>query len=256
MPPPQIRPVEPRELCDIGKEWDQLAELRYEQISSGRDYSYSHILEPTIVKLVTGQSGSSAIDVGCGVGILTEELTKLRSRVVGIDVSEYSISRARHHNQLGDIGDFVVASVEDYAARTVEKFDTVIANMMLMSSPNLKSTVHAMDSLMSSNGHLIITLTHPWFWPKYWGYDKAPWFFYEDEIFMEAPFAITADGPTPFAITHIHRSLEQYVSCFIETGLSLTCLIEPSAPADAPFEYRGNWRFPRFLAITCRKGLR
>jgi 2-polyprenyl-3-methyl-5-hydroxy-6-metoxy-1,4-benzoquinol methylase len=63
-------------------------------------------------------------------------------------VSEHSIARARHHNQLCNIADFVPASVEDYAAGTVERFDTVIANMMLMSSPNLNSTVHAMDSLM------------------------------------------------------------------------------------------------------------
>jgi SAM-dependent methyltransferase len=253
MLPSLIRPVESKDLRDIRGEWDKLAELRYAQITSGRDFSYSGILEPTIIRLLQESPFSNALDVGCGVGVLTSRITELCSRVVGLDISEFSLAFARRCNPAMHSLEFVAESVESFAGTTAERFDAIIANMMLMSSPDLTATLKAMNELLTATGRLVITITHPWFWPKYWGYESAPWFVYEHEIVLEAPFTISADGPSQFLITHIHRPLEKYVTSILNSHLSLTALVEPSLPDDAPTEYRQRWEFPRFLAFVCKK---
>lgn len=254
MESPLIRPSERKSLLDIRREWNELAELRHLQIESGRDVSYSRILEPTVIRLLKRQPLSSALDVGCGVGVLTRSIREVCERVVGIDVSEASISHAQRNSVSSRPIDFLVESVEDLAARTEEKFDAVIANMMLMSSPDLMSSIGAMTRLLNPVGRLIITITHPWFWPNYWGYESAPWFRYDREIILEAPFAISADGPSPFLITHIHRPLERYINALLSFNLCVTDFEEPSPPLDAPLEYRKTWHFPRFLALSCKRG--
>jgi SAM-dependent methyltransferase len=251
MAPPLVRPAEPRNVSEICREWDRLAGLRFEQISSGRDFSYSRILEPTILNLLKQRPFSSVLDVGCGVGVLTRRIADLCDTVVGLDVSEGSISVARQHTQPTSSLKFVAESVESFAARTAEKFDVVVSNMMLMSTPNLRAAVNAMAGLLAPAGRMIITITHPWFWPKYWGYESAAWFEYEREIVLEAPFTISTDGPSPFLITHIHRPLEQYVTGFVSCGLCMTGMSEPSPPDDTPADYRSHWEFPRFLTFTC-----
>ncbi len=250
---PPIKPAGRKDLGEISREWDRLAQLRYAQIESGRDFSYSRILEPTIIQLLQQQEFSSVLDVGCGVGILTHRLGELCDRVLGLDISETSISIARQHNSRADVVDFVTESIEAFATEGTEKFDVVIANMMLMSTPDLDSALNAMVEALTPCGRLIITITHPWFWPKYWGYETAAWFVYGKEIVLDAPFAISSDGPSPFVITHIHRPLESYVKSLVNSKMCVTNLIEPSPPDDAPDEYRQHWEFPRFLAITCVK---
>ena len=49
-------------------------------------------------------------------------------------------------------------------------------------------------------------ITHPFFWPKYWGYESEEWYKYNEEIFIENEFSISFEkemGKT----TYIHRPL-------------------------------------------------
>ncbi len=249
---PRIRPAEPKSLAEIRREWDRLAEIRYAQISAGRDFSYSGILAPTILRVASETAFHNILDAGCGVGFLTRDFARICEDVVGIDVSESSTSIALRVSRAEGLRcKFFTESVERFAANSDLRFELIVANMMLMSSPNLEATLAAIATLLAPSGRLILTITHPWFWPRYWGYDTAPWFRYDREIVIEAPFTISFDSPSESLITHIHRPLQRYVASVIGAGLQLTALLEPSLPEQSPEEYRERWRFPRFLAMVC-----
>ena len=96
-------------------------------------------------------------------------------------------------------------------------------------------------------------LTHPWFWPKYWGYEKASWYRYEREIFVEAEF-VTSTCSTEVVTTHVHRPLEQYARAFAEEGLVLETIVEPMPSPEVEALYPKRWAFPRFIALRWLQG--
>ena len=125
----------------------------------------------------------------------------------------------------------------------------MVASMVLMDSPHLVAATDALRKLTLDGGMLVLTMTHPWFWPDYWEYRDESWFDYMDEIFIEAEFAISL-GSSGHTTTHIHRPLDSYLRALSESGFQLDSIAElmPDT-ASAPL-YPEPWRFPRFLGIV------
>ena len=203
------RAVSSKHMADIRREWDRIAKLRFDQIVHGRDLSYSSVLEPTVLELIGKCDRSSVLDVGCGVGILTARLAEVSGDVIGIDISGESIALAEQHQTRKNLH-FVTTSVETFARDSRARFTVVVANMTLMTMLDLPAAIDAISRLLTDRGRLILTITHPCFWPAYWHYDNEEWFDYSKEIVIEAPFRISADGLSKFTTTHVHRPLEQY----------------------------------------------
>ncbi len=246
-----VRPAK-KTLLDITREWDTLAPLRLRQLQSGQDWTYSHVLSPTILSLCGGSlAGSSVVDIGCGIGSLTRTLAELASHVVGIDPSVRSVALARSTAGAMPNLEFCASTIEAFADRRPQHtFHIAVANMTLMDCLDLPAVLRATRRLLRNRGSLVATITHPWHWPKYWGYQDAPWFEYTKELVIEAPFRITAET-TAHVSTHVHRPLQAYVDAVRDAGLSLTHLTEPMPPLDMPGP---SWSFPRYLAFRATSG--
>ncbi len=214
------------------------------------DITYRRILIPSVLSLVSRETADIILDAGCGVGYLTSLLTDHASRVVGVDPSLESIKIARR--KYGSQIDFIEATVESYSQHTSEKFDLIVVNMVLMDILNLEDFMKAISYLLRQDGALIFTMTHPWFWPRYYGYADKRWFRYSQELAIEAPFKITAEPDCPLVSTHIHRPLETYIQGFWRAGLSLEILNEPMPSAEVSALYPEPWIYPRDLVGVCR----
>ena len=71
--------------------------------------------------------GLSVLDIGCGGGLLSEPMTRLGGRVVGIDAAEKSINVARLHAERNGLDiDYRCAPPEDFARAAGDKFDIVL----------------------------------------------------------------------------------------------------------------------------------
>jgi SAM-dependent methyltransferase len=248
-----IHRVPPKTLGEVAREWDSIASVRARQTSSGRDLSLTYVLIPTMRKLITDAKPGRVLDVGCGTGLATHALTRRQSQVVGIDVSATSIDLARSAILDSNIH-FLRSSVQAYA-KTERRgsFHLITANMSLMTSPNLRATLQSISHLLSSNGTLALTLTHPWFWPAYWGYASQPWFRYDSEIFIEAPFQISLERDVGLVTTHIHRPLHKYFDELRVAGFVVERLLEPMPTPKVERLYPTPWAFPRFLGLGCIK---
>jgi SAM-dependent methyltransferase len=175
----------------------------------------------------------SVLDIGCGVGALTIDLVGPGRAVVGIDPSLRSIELARRKAVPGV--SFENRSVEDYASLSpVRRFDAVVANMTLQCVVDLPKALGAASQLLKPTGTFVFTLPHPWFWPRYWEYEREPWFEYQAELFIEAPFRITHEASAVLS-THIHRPLGMYAAALRHAGLTLTDVAElPTLRGDLP----------------------
>jgi SAM-dependent methyltransferase len=247
----EVRPSPPKTSPQICAEWNAAASSRHRQIASGKDLSFAYVLRPAILDLLDESDQSQVLDVGCGTGELTREVALRAESVFAVDMSEASIEIAR--SVCGGFSniEFRVGAIESLDA-TPRAFSTAIAAMTLMTAPDLPAMAAATAALLTPGAALLATLTHPCFWPRYWGYEQAPWFEYGREIFIEAPFHISLDE-TDCVTTHVHRPLATYVKVFEGAGFRLVSLRELKPGPDVERLYPKPWEFPRFLAIKWQR---
>ena len=236
---------------DIDEESDRIAIRRRQQIDSGKDISFRYVLAPSILELLQGCNSERVLDLGCGTGEVTRKLAVISSTVVGVDASARSIEIAEETCAAFINVSWHANTVEDFACHwTGPRFTTAVANMSLMACLDLRSFVEAAASLIAPKGCFIATITHPWFWPYYWGYANADWFSYHKEVVLEAPFRISAEA-TDYVTTHVHRPLLTYMDVLSQAGFLLDSILEPYPGDEIQALYPERWKFPRFLAFRC-----
>ena len=245
--------VPPKNHAELVKDWNRMAQERHRQIASGDDLSFHHVIAPTALSLLENCNRDVVLDVGSGTGEFTMKLAEVSSQVIAVEPSHASAEIARRNCQSSKNVKFLEAPIEGIISELTDLDITcAIANMSLMTAPNLQDVVRAISRILSQNTHFVATLPHPYFWPKYRGYDEELWFDYKVETFIEAPFFISKCS-TNFVTTHIHRPLEQYLSVFSNYGFRLDNFIEPMPDADIQALYPEPWRFPRFVGLKWLK---
>jgi SAM-dependent methyltransferase len=233
-------PLRKRSTATVAAEWDRIAPIRARQIDSGADHSACAVLAPALMKLL-GRT-DSLLDVGCGTGWLSRLLSDNARTVVGVDPSRVSIRWARRAAPRKNV-EFVNASIESFAAAHLEDFSAAVANMTFGTVSTLPRVLASIHRCLQADGILVFTIPHPCFWPLYWGYADAPWFQYNSEIAIAAPFRIESEG-TALITTHIHRPLHQYFAALDSAGFELEQFRELTGKGFRP---------PRFIAMRVRK---
>jgi SAM-dependent methyltransferase len=84
--------------------------------------------------------GRAALDFGCGVGRLTQPLTKYFDEVVGVDLSQEMVRLAQAHNRAPDRCRYVVNASTELAMLPTGSFDLVLSYLTLQHMPPRYST--------------------------------------------------------------------------------------------------------------------
>ncbi len=249
----RVEVVQPRSDSQLAEEWDRIGPHRDALIASGRDLSYRHILLPSLLELLSESlvSGCNVVDAGCGTGTFISELamTYPDMNFTGIDPSSVSIKTAMDRRKRLPNCEFKVTSVERLATTLSgpPSFDAVIANMLLQNVASLADVLKSCGSLLKPRGVFVFAVSHPCFWPRYWGYDEEPWFQYDREIWIDAPFKTSLSPSTQLRATHVHRPLHAYLNGLHDAGLLIDRLAEPMPDDGIEGAYPVAWEFPRFL---------
>jgi SAM-dependent methyltransferase len=239
--------------AEIVKEWNAIATARLNQIETGRDLSYLHIVKPTALCLCVGSNFHSVLDVGCGVGAFTLELANQAFQIVGIDISGESIRLARERAANVSNVRFEQLSAEALADNFAPStFSLVTAVMSFSAILNLEDAIRSVAEVLMYGGTLIMMLPHPWFWAVYAGFHAAEWFNYCEEIPIEWEFEISLEK-TGMATTFIHRPLELYCSLLRRAQFKIETIVEPMPTPAIEKCYPAKWTAPRFLGMKCKK---
>ena len=116
--------------------------------------------------------------------------------------------------------------------------------MVLMDVVNINECIKAISNLLTKGGNFIFSITHPYFWPKYWKYENESWYNYSQELIIESEFKIT-NQTTSYKTTHIHRPLSMYTKLLKRFNFEIDSILE------IPNDEKSN--YPRFLIINCQK---
>ena len=169
-----IRPCPVKSHHDLTLEWDRLAEERYRQIASGEDLSFEHVVVPTTWRLFEGADPAVVLEIGSGTGEFTARLAPIAGRVIAVEPSRASVALARRVCQSAQNVHFVEASLEEaQSSLNEERVTAAVGVMTLMSAPDLRGFAKALAGLLRNSARFVATITHPWFWPKYWEIGRA-----------------------------------------------------------------------------------
>ena len=134
---------------DLAKEW----------WNPHGSFSALHKLNPVrfeYIRVNSNLDGKTAIDVGCGGGILTESLASVASNVHGIDMAEKGLAVANIHKKDSELTniEYSQSTVEDYALNNNEKFDVLTCMEMLEHVPSPEETIQACSDIVVEGGDL------------------------------------------------------------------------------------------------------
>ncbi len=103
-------------------------------------------------------AGKSALDIGCGGGLLTEAMARRGARVKGIDLSDKALKVAQLHLHESRLAvDYEAVSAEDLAARSPGAYDVVTCMELLEHVPDPASTVRACSRLARRDGRVFFS---------------------------------------------------------------------------------------------------
>ena len=103
-------------------------------------------------------AGASALDVGCGGGILAEAMARRGAKVKGIDLSDKALKVAQLHLHESKLEvDYEAVSAEDLAARSPGAYDVVTCMELLEHVPDPASTVRACSQLARRDGRVFFS---------------------------------------------------------------------------------------------------
>jgi 2-polyprenyl-3-methyl-5-hydroxy-6-metoxy-1,4-benzoquinol methylase len=125
-------------------------------------YEYDRIADRKRLDFISNAISSKAhkdakiLDVGCGNGVISRHLGKLGFNVLGIDVSEATIQRARELNTLPNVN-FDVISAEQLVAQG-DTFDAIICSEVLEHLQQPSSLLKVLYQSLKADGLLIVTV--------------------------------------------------------------------------------------------------
>jgi 2-polyprenyl-6-hydroxyphenyl methylase / 3-demethylubiquinone-9 3-methyltransferase len=105
----------------------------------------------------TPLAGRSAIDIGCGAGLMTEPLARMGATVTGIDAAPENIEAAKAHAAGGGLDiDYRASSVEAIAASGA-RFDLVTCLEVIEHVADRDSFFASLAALLAPGGLLVVS---------------------------------------------------------------------------------------------------
>ena len=125
------------------------------------DFKPLHDVNPlrcNYIEARTTIAGKRLLDVGCGGGLLCEEMTRRGARVTGIDLGETAVGVARAHAKESGLDvDYRTRTPETLAAEEAGGYDVVTCLEMIEHVPDPASAVAACAALTKAGGDVVFS---------------------------------------------------------------------------------------------------
>jgi len=257
---------------EVRRIWDGNAEWWDDRIGGGNDFQ-RELVEPASERLIGDVAGATILDVACGAGRFGRRMAELGAHVVGVDLSERFIRRARERapaELAGRLEYHVVDATDRDALLSLGagRFDGGVATMALMDMPAVEPLFSALPLLLKPGGWFVFTVPHPCFRPP--GEVRiAEAVEVEDRIetcvgvkltHYLTPLAYKGIGVVgqPELHYYFHRPLHVLLGAGFRAGFAVDALEEPAftLPEGAPDPWRARWdrmpEIPMVLAVRMR----
>lgn len=212
---------------------------------------------PALKKMLPDFLGKDVLDLGCGFGWHCRyAIEKGAKSVIGIDLSEKMLEKAREINALEDI------QYERQALENVdypdEKFDIIISSLTFHYIESFDTLAQNIYKWLKPKGHFVFSVEHPVFTAQGnqdWAYnengEKLNW--PVDNYFVEGKRNTTFLGEK---VVKYHKTLTTYLNSLLKQGFKIKEVIEPEPNEEMLKEFsemKDELRRPMMLLISAKK---
>jgi 2-polyprenyl-3-methyl-5-hydroxy-6-metoxy-1,4-benzoquinol methylase len=175
------------------------------------------ITDRQVIEAILSRSPKSVLDLGCGEGWLTRELSARGIQSIGVDAIPALIESAKRNGT----EDFRSLSYEQIAEGKLDiSVDAIVCNFSLFGKESVEQLVRVIPSLLNSDGVFIVQTLHSMMacgeLPYRDGWREGSWHGFNSDFTDPAPWYF--------------RTLANWIDLFIESGLNLIKISEPIHP--------------------------
>ena len=138
---------------------DLFDQYAYDWWNQTGNYRLLHKLNPLRLKYISSRldiKNKKILDIGCGGGILSEELCKMGAKVTGIDSSKKSINIAKKHAKEQDLEiEYINGSIMDVSS--LKNYDCVVCFEMIEHIYEPKKLIEKIDTITQKKSHLFMS---------------------------------------------------------------------------------------------------
>lgn len=126
-----------------------------------------HDLTPLRLKYITNLAkehfktnslkGITALDIGCGGGLITEPLNRLGTKITGIDASSVNINIAKNHANKCNLDINYQQILSEDLAKTGNKFQLILALEIIEHVENIELFIKSCSELLSKDGLIVFS---------------------------------------------------------------------------------------------------
>lgn len=198
------------------------------------------VVSQTLLELLGDVGSLRVLDLACGEGRLSRELAHRGAAVVGVDLSQRLLARARSRDDEDALGiGYLIGDAHGIEWWDGEAFDVVVCNHGLADIDDLDAAVGTVATVLAPRGTFAFSILHPCCpgngsttpsaWPPAAGYGTEGWWL--------------ADNPGMRGkVGSTFRRLSTYLNTATRRGLSVVDVAEPASD-----------EVPMFLVVTCRR---
>ena len=228
-------------------DYDQMADV-YADAADTNPVNVSYE-RPTMLAMAGEISGKRVLDVGCAAGALSELLVRRGASVLGIDLNERLIKRARE--RLKRRAEFVVADISrPMPFLDSASFDVVTASLVLHYLADWGPPLREFHRVLRPDGALLISTHHPL---QDIEITDPPAPYFQTTLLTDT----WRKGDRDFEVRFYHRPLSAIVDALADAGFLIERIPEPipdrDASAGSPGLYERMTRGPWFLFVRAVK---
>ena len=120
---------------------------------------HNQTIKEKLFDLVGDYSGKTILDLGCGIGVFSKDLSNKAQKVVGIDISEKCIEYAKSKNNSDNI-DYFTMDINNLNL-IKEKFDIVFSDMVFNYIEDYDKLLLNIYELLNDDGIVVFSQVHP-----------------------------------------------------------------------------------------------
>ena len=143
------------------KEFSNFDSFAHEWWNKRGPYKLIHNLTPLRLDYIQQHmsiKNSTILDIGCGGGILAEELTDKGAKVTGLDASKKTIQIAKSHaKEKNHSINYLNISLEDHIKKIDHKYDAIVCFELIEHVPDQLKLIQDISSICRQGGKVFLS---------------------------------------------------------------------------------------------------
>ncbi|MDQ6948594.1 MAG: class I SAM-dependent methyltransferase [Actinomycetota bacterium] len=233
----------------------QRTSARYDEIADFYDSVVGDaVADPAtsgLLSLVGEVRDMRLLDLACGQGRIARALARRGAQMVGIDISDVLLDKARAAEKDHPLGiTYVHADVSASNALGGETFDGVVCNYGLSDIDHLDATVAAIAQVLRPGGWFGFSILHPCF--PGWG-DDAPSSWRPGAGYYREGWWLARSPGFRGKVGANHRMFSTYLNVLASNGFLVERALEPDPGPEWASRMPAADAVPVYLVARCRK---